>query len=84
MKLFIDVIGWIGSVEVIMAYALNSYQKIRSDSALFQVLNLTGAAFLIANTVYYGALPSALINVVWVIIAIIALVKNKTSTTTNN
>lgn len=70
MKFFIDLIGWIGSVEVILAYGLNSYQKIKSDSLLFQVLNLSGGLFLIANTVYYGAFPSAVINVVWVGIAI--------------
>ena len=75
MKLLIDILGWIGSVEVILAYGLNSYQKINSDSLTFQILNLTGAAFLIANTVYYGAFPSALINVIWVLIAIPAIFK---------
>lgn len=73
MKLFIDIIGWIGSIEVIAAYALNSYQKIKPDSVLFQLLNLTGALFLIVNTVYYSAYPSAFINVVWVIIALLSL-----------
>jgi hypothetical protein len=73
MKLLIDVIGWIGSVEVIAAYGLNSYQKIKSDSVYFQLLNLTGGVFLIVNTLYYCAYPSAFINVVWVIIALIAL-----------
>lgn len=73
MKLLIDVIGWIGSVEIILAYGLNSYQKIKSDSLVFQLLNLSGGAFLIANTIYYGAFPSAFINVVWVIIAVPAI-----------
>lgn len=73
MKLLVDILGWIGSVEVIAAYGLNSYQKINADSLTFQILNLTGAAFLIANTVYYGAFPSAVINVIWVIIAIPAI-----------
>lgn len=73
MKLLIDVIGWIGSIEVILAYGLNSYQKISSNSLAFQVLNLTGGAFLIANTIYYGAFPSAFINVIWVLIAIPAI-----------
>ncbi|HOO10885.1 MAG TPA: hypothetical protein PKW06_13170, partial [Cyclobacteriaceae bacterium] len=53
----IDVLGWIGSVEVILAYGLNSYHKINAGSLLFQLLNLTGAVFLITNTVYYGAFP---------------------------
>ncbi len=73
MKLLIDTIGWIGSIEVIAAYGLNSYQKIKSDSLLFQLLNLTGGLFLIINTIYYSAYPSAFINVVWVIIASIAI-----------
>jgi len=74
-KLIIDVIGWVGSIEVIAAYALNSYQKIKSDSIYFQLLNLTGGIFLILNTMYYCAYPSAFINVVWVIIASIAIAR---------
>jgi hypothetical protein len=62
MKELIDIIGWIGSVEVIAAYGLNSYQKLKSDSTIFQLLNLTGAIFLIINTIYYHAYPSAFIN----------------------
>ena len=73
MKLLIDIIGWIGSFEVIAAYGLNSYQKIKTDSFLFQFLNLTGALFLIVNTIFYKAYPSAFINIVWVIIAILSL-----------
>jgi hypothetical protein len=72
---WIDIIGWIGSVEVIAAYGLNSYQKIKSDSLLFQLLNLTGGIFLIINTVYYAAYPSTFINVVWVVIASVAIVQ---------
>jgi hypothetical protein len=75
MKLLIDILGWIGSAEVIIAYGLNSYQKMKSDSPLFQILNLTGATFLIINTIYYHAYPSAFINVVWVIIAAFAIGK---------
>lgn len=75
MKLFVDIIGWVGSIEVIAAYGLNSYQRIRSDSFIFQFLNLTGAIFLIVNTIYYGAYPSTFINIIWVVIAVPALFK---------
>jgi phosphoglycerol transferase MdoB-like AlkP superfamily enzyme len=75
MKLLIDVIGWIGSFEVIAAYGLNSYQKIKSNSLLFQILNFTGGIFLIVNTIYYSAYPSAFINIVWVIIASVAILQ---------
>lgn len=81
MKLLIDILGWVGSAEVIAAYGLKSYQKIPSDSNLFQVLNLTGAIFLIANTMYYGVFPSTAINVVWVVIAVLALIRNRKKST---
>jgi hypothetical protein len=82
MKLLIDILGWVGSVEVILAYGLNSYQRIKSDSLIFQVLNLTGGIFLIINTIYYGAYPSTFINIVWVMIALPAIVKIVTRKTT--
>jgi hypothetical protein len=75
MKKLIDIIGWIGSIEVIAAYALNSNQLMSSDSIAFQLLNLTGGLFLIINTIYHRAYPSAFINVVWVIIASISIVR---------
>lgn len=75
MELLINILGWVGSLEVIAAYGLNSYQKIRSDSFTFQALNLSGAIFLIINSVYKEAYPFTFINTVWAVIAIAALVK---------
>lgn len=75
MKLLIDIIGWSGSLLVIAAYGLNSYQKIKSDSLLFLFLNLIGGLFLIIYSVYYTAYANTFINVVWVIIAIPAIIK---------
>ena len=75
MDLFINILGWIGSIEVLAAYGLNSYQKIKSDSILFYLLNLTGGFLLIVYSVYKEAFPNAFINIVWVIIALVALIK---------
>jgi len=75
MKLLIDILGWIGSVAVIAAYGLNSYQKIKSDSFLFLILNLVGGIFLIIYSYYYTAFANTFINVVWVIIAVPALIR---------
>lgn len=74
MELLINILGWIGSIEVVTAYALNSSQKIKSDSITFQVLNLTGAVFLIINSVYKEAYPFTFINTVWAVIAVVAIV----------
>ncbi len=70
-----DIIGWIGSIEILAAFGLNSFQKIKSDSLAFQLLNLTGGIFLIINSIAHEAYPFTFINSVWVVISIIALFK---------
>lgn len=72
-QLIIDIIGWIGSFEIILGYALISSNRVKSTSLPYQLLNLTGSIFLIINTVYYRAFPSAFLNIVWCAIAIWAL-----------
>lgn len=83
MGLFINILGWIGSILVIAAYGLNSYQKVKSDSLAFQLMNLIGGILLIVNSIYKEAYPFTFINTVWVIIAIPALVRilNRKQTT---
>jgi hypothetical protein len=75
LDLLMEIIGWTGSIEILLAYGLNSYQKIRSDSPTFLLLNLTGALFLIVYTFYEEAFASTFLNLVWVIIAVFALGK---------
>lgn len=75
MKFLIDSIGWMGSVMVIAAYGLNSYQKIKSNSMAFLLLNLVGGICLIIYSVYYTAYANTFINVVWVIIAVPAIIQ---------
>ncbi|MBB74729.1 MAG: hypothetical protein CMJ75_09470 [Planctomycetaceae bacterium] len=69
----IDAIGWCGAVLVLLAYALVSLRKVEGDSVFYQMLNLSGAALLVANTVYLGAYPSAFVNVIWITIGGYAL-----------
>lgn len=68
-KTIIDIIGWIGGLEVLLAYLLISINKVDARSFFYQFLNATGALLLIINTIYLGAYPSALVNIVWVMVA---------------
>ena len=65
-----DIVGWIGGIEVLIAYFLVSFNKVESKNFYYQLLNLTGALFLIINTIYKEAYPSTFVNVVWVGIAV--------------
>lgn len=73
LSIFIEIIGWTGSLEVILAYGLVSNNRISSSSPAYQWLNLTGGIFLIIHTVIHQSYPSTFINIVWVIIAVVAL-----------
>jgi hypothetical protein len=72
-RLWIDIVGWIGSIEVVLAYFLISNHRLTAKNIYYQILNWTGAFFLIINTIYYGAYPSTFINIVWLIIASVAI-----------
>lgn len=75
MALLIDVLGWIASVLIVGAYFLNIRGRWSAQSKWYIICNLVGGAFFIVNTAYHGAYPSALVNVVWVIIAVFSLLK---------
>jgi hypothetical protein len=74
MSLVIEIGGWIGSFMVLLAYGLNSYKKLASDSLQFYLLNIVGGLLLVVYTVYKEAFANTFINVVWVLIAIPAII----------
>jgi hypothetical protein len=75
MELLIDILGWIGSIEVLIAYGLNVANRLKSNSLAYILLNLTGGIFLIIYSSYYSAFANTFINVVWSVVAIMGLGK---------
>jgi hypothetical protein len=73
----IDLVGWVGAIVLLAAYASVSTRRMQGDSRVYQVLNLIGGACLIINTVYYGAYPSAVVNLVWIGIAVYTLARTR-------
>ena len=47
--------------------------KLRADSAAYQGMNVVGAAGFVVNSGWNGAIPSAVLNVVWAGIGLFAL-----------
>ena len=74
MELLIDGLGWYGAAAVLGAFAGISLGKLTAGW-LFQFLNFTGALGLFANTSYYLAWPSAALNLIWALFALVALVR---------
>ena len=73
MEIWIDVFGWIGALLILLGYALISFGKVEGNSLEYQLMNIFGSIFLAANTLYYGAIPSSLVNIIWAIIAVFAI-----------
>ena len=76
MKLAVEIIGWTGASLILLSYALLSSGKISSDSRLYQGMNIIGAAGFVVNSGVNGALPSAVVNVIWMGIGVYALMRN--------
>ncbi len=76
-SLWIDVIGWIGVISLLLAYALVSASKVQGDSIVYQLMNLVGSALLIVNSFHYKAFPSVGVNIVWIGIAAYTMARVK-------
>jgi len=77
MKLFVEIVGWIGATLIVGAYALLSAGKLRGDSRTYHVMNIVGAAGFVVNSGWNGAYPSAALNVVWIGIGAYALLQRR-------
>ena len=62
-----------GAGLILAAYLLVSMGRLTGKSPLFQWMNLVGAAGFVVNSGYHGAVPSAVLNVVWMMIGIVSL-----------
>ncbi len=75
METLIQIIGWVGAFLVVLAYILVSTKKVSGDSKPYQMLNLFGAIGVGVNVFHQKAWPALAIQLVWGVIAIIALAK---------
>ncbi|UII32775.1 hypothetical protein LVD17_02875 [Fulvivirga ulvae] len=75
MKLH-ELIGWFGAITFIVAYFLLSIKVIRGTGILYHVLNAVGGLCLVINAVYLRDNPTFVVNLVWMLIAIVATVRN--------
>ena len=75
INILIDTVGWVGSASLIIAYWLVSKNRIQAQSGSYHLLNIIGSLFLLINSSFYGALPSAAINMIFIFIGIFYLSK---------
>lgn len=71
----IEAAGWAGALLILLAYLLLSTGRVEGQSRLYQAMNVVGAAGFIINGWAHHAIPSAVLNVVWMGIGVATLWK---------
>lgn len=73
-----DIVGWIGMIIVLIAYALLSTDKIK-NGILYQSLNLIAGILMAIGLFPKNAWFSFTLQIIWAIIALITIIKIKKS-----
>ena len=84
LELAVEVAGWAGAALILLAYLLLSAGKLTGQSLVYQGMNVVGAAGFVVNGWWHGALPSASLNVLWLLIGAVAswrILKKRSSST---
>ena len=72
VEVAVEVVGWAGAVLILLAYLLLSAGRLTGQSLTYQGMNVLGAAGFVINGWWHGALPSAVLNVLWLLIGAVA------------
>ena len=68
-------IGWIGALFSLLAFSLNSFNMISSQSVQYLGMNIAGCFLMILYAVSKKAHASWVLNAVFLLMAVIALVR---------
>lgn len=71
----IEILGWYGICAILLAYALVSFDILVPSNPTYQILNLTGALGIVADTLYKKDYQPAVLNIVWAVVGLVALLK---------
>jgi hypothetical protein len=83
IEIMVEVVGWAGALLILLAYLLLSSGKLTGQSLVYQGMNVVGAAGFVINGWWHGAIPSASLNVLWLLIGAIAswrIIRKRSST----
>ncbi|MBI2627103.1 MAG: hypothetical protein HYW77_02555 [Parcubacteria group bacterium] len=69
----LEIYGWYGFIAVLVAYFLANFRIISVISPIYIFLNITGATGITIISFYKKAYQPAVLNLVWVAIALVAL-----------
>jgi hypothetical protein len=74
-KKSVYIFGWYGAAAILAAYALLSFDILTATGLVYQLLNMTGAMGIALASFSKRDYPPVALNVVWVMIALFALLR---------
>jgi hypothetical protein len=72
VEIGVEAAGWAGALLILLAYLLLSAGKLTGQSLAYQGMNIVGAAGFVINGWWHRAIPSAALNVLWLLIGGVA------------
>jgi len=70
-----DTVGIIGVILLLIAYYLLSTSKMSPHSLRYQLLNLSGAMFILFSLMFHWNTASVLIEFAWITISLIGIIR---------
>jgi hypothetical protein len=74
-NMLVEAYGWYGAIGLLGAYALSSFDILSPENIWYQVINITAALGIVTVSFYKKTYQPGVLNVVWAIVGLIALVK---------
>lgn len=71
----LQLIGWLGMVAILLAYFLMTFSFIEPRGFIYYFLNLIGSGGIVLITWKRKDTQPMMLNIIWMIIAIIAILK---------
>jgi hypothetical protein len=72
IEIGVEIAGWAGALLILLAYLLLSAGKLTGQSLVYQGMNIVGAVGFVINGWWHRAIPSAALNVLWLLIGGVA------------
>lgn len=70
-----DIIGCVGTLIILVAYALLQARRLKADGVLYSFLNVAGAAMILVSLYYVWNVAAVVMEVTWLIISAYGLGK---------
>lgn len=72
-----DIIGYLGLILVLIPFILEELNKLDYRSKTYNILNIIGSAVLVWYSIQTKVYVFTIANLIWVLFALYALIKNK-------